>query len=109
MLCIVCKYEGQFGLIQLTSNDGYSLLVGYMPHPTGHVGSIDLLICPKCGVIYSNMRNAIKIPGNTCDMCSFYRLANGWCTKHGLYRSACGEDACNDFISVPPFLAKLKQ
>jgi hypothetical protein len=35
--------------------------------------------------------------GDTCDECQFYRMTDGLCSKHRVYRRSCGEDACGDF------------
>ena len=59
--CRACGYSGEFGVITASSGDGYTLLLGCMPRPIGHVGAVDLLVCPACGNVTSTMRETIGI------------------------------------------------
>jgi len=33
----------------------------------------------------------------TCDECKAFRMIDGFCKKHDVFRHSCGEDACDAF------------
>lgn len=61
MKCYVCKYESdRFGIITaLGTSEHWSSLIGSLPN-YGHVGSVNIHVCPNCGALHSDMRNNIK-------------------------------------------------
>lgn len=67
MKCYPCGYEGKFGEIYFSGDQGN--LIGRMPRtgpvPTGMLnflptGSVDIYVCPKCGALHSDMRGQIE-------------------------------------------------
>lgn len=61
MDCLVCKFNGEFGRIEIQSSDGYTFAWGWMPKPKRNIVSVDLFVCPNCGALHSTMGNTIKM------------------------------------------------
>jgi hypothetical protein len=61
ILCLVCLYKGEFGTLSVFAGGEYGgSMIGRMPPPIGHLGSVDILVCPECGALHSTMNGKIE-------------------------------------------------